>query len=427
MPVLLGILAQAHAQAARGTQERQFEAFYTEAVAAFRREDFGLAAKLFAEALYYQEGSVQAQKLLIVSLFRSGEYPAAIERAKAFLATTSDDEVRLTLALSYERVRNVAEARPILRLLAETGSDEIKRLATEALEPIDKAGAREFFPRPKGVSGFFVLGPEYNSNVASSASEGSQEPSDVSAWLINSTLAVDYDFEIGDRFFAGPGILATTNVHQNNARDFDFQAFHGDIHAGVVGQAWRFEAAYEHDRILFDYETQVVSNGVAFNHTHELTPRFVTDALASVSFENFPKNADEDAALYEFRSLNRLYFPDLMAGSHLKLSYRFALNDTQHRSVFQYYAHAVSVGFFSPLPWWLTYVDASLGFEIRPYDEPDPDKRTDRTFDAFIAVGKEWSPTLRTEIYYSRFDRNSTVSDFDKKQNVFGMSGTYSF
>ena len=440
MPLLLGFPLQTHAQAAMSKQELQREAFYyyREGVAAFDREEFGLAAKNFAETLYYWEDSVLAQKYLIISLYRSGEYTAAIDRAEAFLDTTSDDEVRLALAFSFAREGNVAKARPILQSLAEAGDEEIKKLAVETLtrideaavetlKRIDEAAARDFFPRPKGVSGYFTLGPEYNSNVRSSASEGSQEPSDEGAWLINSTLSVDYDFEIGDRFFAGPGFLATTNVHDNDARDFDFQVFRGDVHAGVVGKAWRFEAAYEHERVLFDYETEIVRNAVELTHTHVLTQRFITIAQASVSFDDFPKDDDQDATLYEFRSLNRLYVPELIEGSHLKLRYRFKFNDTQHRSVFQYYANAVGVGFYSPLPWWATYVDLDLGYEIRRYDDRDPDRRIDRTFDAFVAFGKEWSPALRTEIYYSRLDRDSTVSDFNKKENIFGMNGTYSF
>ena len=124
----------------------------------------------------------------------------------------------------------------------------------------------------------------------------------------------------------------------------------------------------------------------------------------------------------------------MVDGAYVKGNYKFTYNDTQERSVFSYYANEIGLGVFTPLPVLrthlgidATYLEVDASFQVRPYDEPNPDDRTDLTWEWSVTLGKELTEELSLELAFRRLVTRSSESDFNKTQNVVGVYTTFAF
>lgn len=408
-----------------------FQAFFVQGLMALEQGRNPDAVKLLEEALRYSPERHDVRKFLVIAAFRADDFDKAIQVAEQFLQTESDAEVSLLLARSYQATGQPEKAREIYASIAESENQEYAKLAETAMTALE---AKQYFPRPPRLTGFAIAGLEYDSNIASSVEEGAEEPSGVADASFTNTLQVEYTEALGDRYFAGLGFLGFGNFHFDQGRQFDLQLLQGAARAGLVGRSWRLALEYQHDQVFFDYDDALASNRIKAALINIFSPSFVTTLIGSMSWDDFPGNPPQDATRYDVWSWNRFYIPALVDGAYIRANYQLTFNDTQERSVFQYYANEIGLGIFTPLPVVSTYVgidgmylEVDGSFEVRPYDEPNPDDRTDLTSEWSVTLGKVLLEGLSVEATFRRLVTDSTVSDFDKTENVVGVYTIFEF
>ena len=287
-PIALALLLAAYGAKTQpaGPGQPLFQAFFVEGVAALQQGRNADAVKLLEEALKYDPERQDARNLLAVAAFRAGEFEKAIAAAERFLQTEQSNHVSFLLARSYQAVGEADKAREIYAFIVDTEDPDYAEFAEKAIADL---AAQQYFPRPPRLSGFAVVGFEYDSNIASSAEEGSEEPSDVADGSSVNTLQIDYNEPLSDRYFAGIGFLGFGNFHFDQGREFDLQLLRGTARTGLVGRNWRFTIEYQHDQVFFDYKDTIQSNRMQATYIRILSPLFVTSLINSVSWDNYSK------------------------------------------------------------------------------------------------------------------------------------------
>ena len=404
--------------------------FLEEAGLALREERFDDAITLLEQSLAFRPHDRSAQKLLIIATYRAGERDRSYTLAQRYLPDGFDCDVALIAAQIDQANGKREAARQAFERVAAGGCQQyeaVARSAAEQLSAADAVGTDRVYPRAEGVSGFLNFGIVYNSNIASDPDDSSSTPSGVGDAGFASIFEVNYDRRLREGWSAGGGLLGFGNFYLDEGSQFDIQFLRGQAHASYAASSWSLAVEAFHDEVVFDYERTVATNGLNGAYIRFLTPRIVTIAIGSISYDNYVNNADQDAMKYEFQSRNRYYAPFLKDHAYLGANYYTRLNETDQKSIYQYYMHKGGLEFRTPLGWQALYLDTGASLEYRRYDVPNPKTRRDLTGELGVSLGKEWTSTIQTELSWVGRRTDSTVGTFSETQNVFGLRTIISF
>ncbi len=421
------------------TPEQKFQALLNLGLGNLQNEKFSQAQQNFQDALAIQPENMDAKKLLCLSAFQAQDYPTAIRSGESYLKNTPDQDLQFIVARAYELTPNQDQAISLYQTIASTEGHPhqqsavnlLAALAVNSTEPQPSGSA--FLPRPKGVSGFAAVSFESDDNVATAQPPNTTTSSELRDEKFINTLALNYDFPFLSRFFVGVGGLGVYNFNDTETKDFEFALYRGDVHLGMVGRRWSWKVAYEHDYLEFDHVRNTVSDRGATTFLWLIPNRYVFFFMGSVSLDQFPAIPLQDATKWSALFNNMVYTNFIRQGSYLSLKYNHVTNSTDVPTTYSYNSNTYGAGYYFPFPWWTTYIKADVNYERRPYDLPDPTFRRDETWShsatlgkTFI-IGKSWLQDINLEIYYRRNDTDSTVTAYNRIQDIWGTSFSLSF
>jgi hypothetical protein len=404
-----------------------FDAFMGEAITALGEARYEDAYALAEQSVALRPDDRRAQKVLIIAAYETDRTEQALEFASSFLDHSFDCDVGLIAAEANDTLGNAEASRSARIELVSFGCGENGRGAPA--QPLPGVAGRDIdaaHPRKEGFSGFVSAGLEYNTNVASRPDE-SGEPSDIGDMGFTTTFELNHETRLDSNWSAGPRLLGFGNFYFDDARDFNVQFLRADVHASYAAENWSLSVAALHDEVIFDKDRTIASNGVTGTFIGLASQRLALVGIGTIKRDNFVDNSDQDSIQYEVQSINRYYAEFLPDSGYLAGRYRFRFNDTDSRSVFQYYSHLVGFTANVPVNWKDVYVEPGGRLEYRRYDEPDPDTRRDYTGELFLRIGKSWTDDLRTELSWRGSRTESSVGRFDETQHVFGLSVTLTF
>ncbi len=396
------------------------------ALEAYNAERYREAIPLLKQVLNITPGRLEALKLLTVAHFKVEAYAAAAATAKKVLAQEPDPDIGLLHARALEMTGDMPAARRAYQEIADGDAGETGTIARDALKRMDNRAVSSLFPRPQGFNGVFIQSIEYDDNVATSADSATDTPSEISSGRLSSILLANYDLPFGDRFYAGIGTLLLGYFHEHEAVDFDLYMIKPDLHFGMVGETWNLKLSFAFDHLGFDYERYRTSEQVTLFFLKAFMPRYLFIVRSTVAWEEYAGAPEQDALKWDFAWENTIFLNEIRKGAKLKLNYYYANNDARRDGDYSYYSHRGTVGFSLPLVWDLA-LNPMVDYGERRYNDYYDPRRVDDTLEYKAALEKKWTETISTEISYRHKVTDSSWQDYDKTQNVWGVSYIHSF
>ena len=393
-------------------------------IVAFNKQDYAKAIKKFQQALKAAPGNKGALTYLMFAGFKSENGQVTAQAGDQLIAAGDDSSRTLFIAAKGHRLaENENKAREYFGRVAERDDDPYQTSSELALAETGLSY------RPKGFRGSLILAYERDTNISSAPSEsGNNNSTNIKdfRWVV--TASGQYNHRIGERFYIGAtGLLLDQFYNKNEAHNFELDLARVGVHAGMVGYGWDTKLAVEHELVGFGHDEFIATNRAILTYNQKITKNYRLSVVGRIADDSFEQNSLQDAKKYDLELNNRILLPFIAQGASVSLDYRYRENDTDNTSTFSYESDQYRVGFFTPLPWFSTYVDISYRKEDRDYDEPNPTQRDDVYKETSFKVGKVWNRSLRNELYYRYYDADSSLTSFVYDQETTGINLIYSF
>jgi len=405
-----------------------FDEYYGQALEALNSQQNKKAVILLKKAAAARPSSTDVLYLLTSTAYQLGDFTTTIEAGSAYRKITYNSDVSFLLAQAYEQTGDKNSARKVYKDIAARAGDPYQKSARQSIELLDAPAITfdNLYYRPKSWNGVIIVGRESDSNIATSPVPGRTVGADIADDRLALAYTVNYDWNIGKRYYAGLGFFGVNQVHDDDGKNFDLGVYKLDVHGGVVGKNWRVQGNLEYEYVAFDYKKNTISHRVVLKLDHNVTKRYLYMLKASISDDEFPQSRADNAKSYTVEWFNTIKTNELLKGSYINLGYTYTNNDTDRRSTAAYEENSASIGFHVEMP-WKTYMDLSSTYSDRAYDVPAPTNRSDWVHYKSITVGKRWTNSISTEISFRRNVTSSTVNRFDKIQEIIGVNMIYGY
>lgn len=393
-------------------------------IVAFNKENYAKAIKKFQRALKVAPGNKGALTYLMFAGFKSKNGQVTAQAGDQLIAAGDDSSRTLFITAKGHRLaKNENQAREYFGRIAERDDDPYQTSAELALADTGLSY------RPKGFRGSLILAYERDTNISSTpndaANVGASDTKDF-RWVV--TASVQYNHRVGERFYVGAtGLLLDQFYNKSEAHNFEVDLARAGVHAGMVGYGWDAKVAIERELVGFGHDEFITTNRAILTYNHQVMKNYRISLVARVADDTFEQNSTQNATKLDLEFNNRILLPFVAAGASLSLNYRHRDNKTDNTSTFSYDSNQYRISFFTPLPWFSTYIDISYSKEDRDYDEPNPTERNDEYRETSLKIGKVWSRNLRNEIYYRYYDADSSLNSFVYDRETTGINLIYSF
>lgn len=408
----------------------EFDTHYKQGLDYFTQKKYAEAQQELVLAMEFKNDSPKALKHLALASFMVKDYPMARNIAAQYLDISEDAGVLVLFGRSCELNGDFELAAKIYGKLVET-ANPYRKAAQEALARLAagqpaQAAQPPLAPRPEGLHGVAILSLEHDDNIATTFyPDGSLSGAEDSRSSL--ILATDYDTLVGDRYYWGGGGLLFGNIYKDDGQPYEIGLVRANVHGGMVGPDWNLKLALESDYVDYGHDKEFDAERLALTFIKLTGNRYALIAQGSVANENWAKGRS-DSIRYDVAVDNRLYFNEIAPDTFAHFKYQYVLNDTDEKSVNSYYSDRGTLGFRLPMAFlWGLYLAPDLSLERRIYEEPVPIEREDRVIEYAVALGKNWNKSLATEVLYRQRDTNSTLSIYDKRQQIYGLNLTYTF
>ncbi|NJC87354.1 MAG: hypothetical protein FIB02_02305 [Desulfuromonas sp.] len=421
------------------TAGEDFSTHYNRGLGYFQQKQYDQAREELVLAMAAKGDDPDMLRHLALASFMVKDYPLARNAAAQFLNVYEDPAILVLMGRSCELNGDLELAANIYQKLANT-TNPYQSAAQTALNNLIESRqlpgqqGKPFFPRPEGLHGAAMASVEYDDNITTIYDQ-TGAPSGIDDTRAGLALAADYDAPVGERFYWGGGGLFLGNLYNDEAQPYEVAMVRGNLHAGLVGDDWNLRVALELDSVDYTHEHAFDAQRLAVFYLQLLGRRNILIAQGSVANEDWTdKNPDwadskPDAIKYDVSLEDRYYLKGMSSNLFLRMKYQYQLNDTDSsQSTVAYHFNKGTLGLRAPLAFaWDTYIVPDISYEYRSYREPDPTDRNDRITEYSIILGKSWSKEFNSELSYRRRDTNSTVDNYDKTQNIYGLSMIYTF
>lgn len=415
-----------------------FSTHYKQGLGYFEKKQYDQAREELVLAMEAKSDDPDMLRHLALASFMVKDYPLARNAAAQFLNVYEDPAILVLMGRSCELNGDLELAANIYQKLANTANpyqDAAQTALNNLVESRQLPGqkGKPFFPRPEGVHGAAMVSVEYDDNITTIYDQ-TGTPSGIDDTRAGLAFGADVDVPVGERFYWGGGGLFLGNLYNDEAQPYEVAMVRGNLHAGMVGDDWNLKVALELDSVDYTHEHAFDAQRLTVSYLQLLGRRNIMIVQGAVANEDWTdKNPDwaesnPDAIKYDVSLEDRYYLKGMASNLFLRMKYQYQLNDTDERSTVDYYFNKGTLGLRSPLAFaWNTYIVPDISYEYRSYKEPDPTDRTDRITEYSIILGKSWTKEFNSELSYRRRDTNSTVDNYDKTQNIYGLSMIYVF
>jgi len=393
-------------------------------IVAFNKGDYEKAIKKFQRALKVSPDNKGALTYLLFAGFKAENGKVTAQAGDKLIANGDDSSRTLFITAKGHRLaNNENQAREYFGRIADRPDDPYQTSAELALAETGLSY------RPKGWNGSLITAYERDTNISSAPSDSANvNASNIKDFRWVFTAASQYNHRIGERFYIGVSGLALSQFYNKRvAQNFEVDLARLGAHVGMVGYGWDGKLAVERELIGFGHDEFIKTNRAILTYNQKITKNYRISLVARIADDQFPQNGLQDATKFDLELNNRVLLPFIAQGASFSLGYRKRDNDTDNTSTFSYESDQYRASFFSPLPWFSTYVDISYRKEDREYDEPNPTVRNDDYRETSIKIGKVWNRSFRNEIYYRYFDADSSLTNFVYDQETTGINLIYSF
>lgn len=393
-------------------------------IVAFNKGDYAKAIKKFQRALKVAPNNKGALTYLMFAGFKAENGKVTAQAGDKLIANGDNSSRTLFIAAKGHRLaKNENRAREYFGRIADRPDDPYQTSAELALAETGLSY------RPKGFNGSLIVAYERDTNISSAPSDSANvNASNIKDFRWAVTASAQYNHRIGERFYVGvTGLLLDQFYEKSVSHNFEVDLARLGFHTGMVGYGWDGKLAVERELIGFGHDQFIVTNRAILTYNQKITKNYRISLVARIADDTFPQNSQQNAQKRDIEFNNRVLLPFIAQGASLSLDYRKRSNDTDDTSTFSYESDQYRASFFSPLPWYSTYVDVSYRKENRDYDEPNPTERNDNYRETSIKIGKVWNRNLRNEIYYRYYDAESTLDTFVYDQETTGINLIYSF
>ncbi len=393
-------------------------------IVAFNKGNYDKAIKKFQRALKVAPNNKGALTYLMFSGFKAENGKVTAQAGDKLIANGDDSSRTLFITAKGHRLaKNENLAREYFGRIADRPDDPYQTSAELALAETGLSY------RPKGFNGTFITAYERDTNISSAPSGSANvNASNIKDFRWAVTASAQYNQRIGERYYVGvTGLLLDQFYKKSVSHNFEVDLARLGFHAGMVGYGWDGRLAIERELVGFGHDEFIITNRAILTYNQKVTKNYRISLVARVADDRFPQNGSQDATKTDFEFNNRVLLPFLTQGASVSLDYRKRKNDTDDTSTFSYESDQYRASFFTPLPWYSTYLDISYRKEDRDYDEPNPTDRNDDYRETSFKIGKVWNRSLRNEIYYRYYDAESSLASFVYNQETTGINLIYSF
>ncbi len=393
-------------------------------IVAFNKGNYAKAIKKFQRALKVAPNNKGALTYLMFAGFKAENGKVTAQAGDKLIANGDDSSRTLFITAKGHRLaKNENRAREYFGRIADRPDDPYQTSAELALAETGLSY------RPKGFNGSIITAYERDTNISSAPSDSANvNASNIKDFRWTVTASAQYNHRIGERFYVGvTGLLLDQFYKKSGSKNFEVDLARLGFHAGMVGFGWDTRLAVERELVGFGHDEFIVTNRATLTYNQKITKNYRVSLVARVADDTFPQNSLQDAKKYDFEFNNRVLLPFIAQGASVSLDYRKRENNTDDTSTFSYESDQYRASFFSPLPWYSTYIDISYRKEDRDYDEPNPTDRNDKYRETSFKIGKVWNRSFRNEIYYRYYDADSSLASFVYNQETTGINLIYSF
>jgi len=393
-------------------------------VVAFNKGDYEKAIKKFQRALSVAPNNKSALTYLMFAGFKAEDGKVTAQAGDRLIANGDDSSRTLFITAKGHRLaKNENRAREYFGRIAERPDDPYQTSAELALAETGLGY------RPRGFNGSLIVAYERDTNISSAPGESANvNASNIKDFRWAVTASAQYNHRIGERFYiGGTGLLLDQFYNKDVSKNFEIDLARFGVHAGMVGYGWDAKLAVERELVGFGHDEFITTNRAILTYNQKITKNYRVSLIGRIAYDTFPQNGLQDAKKYDFEFNNRILLPIIAQGASISLNYRKRDNDTDNTSTFSYESDQYRASFFTPLPWYSTYVDISYRRENRDYNEPNPTSRNDKYSETSFKLGKVWNRSFRNEIYYRYYDADSSLANFVYDQETTGINLIYSF